>query len=80
MYGVIAFMAWSMLGLCSVFVIAELVDMITAAHRRRLATGPGAAPTAGSFNLRPHESKISERHFHKTHTRGGSWGGLNRFD
>ena len=80
MYGVIALMAWGMLGLCSLFFLAELADMIASARSRRLAAGPGAPPTARSFNLRPHESKISARHSHKTRTSGGSWGGLNKFD
>ena len=78
MYGVIAFMAWSMLGLCSLFFLAEFVDMVASARRRRLAAGAGA-PTAGAFNLKPRESTISSRHFHGSKT-GSGMGGLNQFD
>ncbi len=81
MYSVITFMAWAMFGLCSLFFLAELIDMLAAA-RRRLADGPAEPPTGsfGSFNLEPRESNLSRRHDHKLSTRGGSWGGLNRFD
>ena len=76
MYGVIATMAWAMFGVCSLVLLAELVDMIATARRRRTA-GP-AMP--GSFNLEPPESTLSRRHFHTSRTRGGSWGGLNKID
>ncbi len=79
MYSVIVFMAWTMLGLCSLIFLAELADMIVSARRRRLADGPPPG-SFGSFNLEPHESNLSRRHGHKLRTRGGSWGGLNRFD
>ncbi len=76
MYGVIAFLAWGMLAMCSLVFMAELADMIGSARRRRFA-GP-AMP--GSFNLRAPESKLSRRHSHASRTSGGGMGGLNKFD
>ena len=76
MYGVIAFMAWTMFALCSLVLLAELVDMITAAYHRRTSTR--ALP--GSFNLQPPESTLSRLHFHGSRTGGGGMGGLNKFD
>ena len=76
MSGVIAFMAWGMFGMCSLVLLAELIDMITTARHRRFA-GP---EMAGSFNLHVPESKLSLRHSHSSRTRGGGMGGLNKFD
>lgn len=76
MYGVIAFMAWAMFGVCSLVLLAELIDMITAAHHRR--TSAPALP--GAFNLQPPESTLSRLHYHASRTSGGGMGGLNRFD
>ncbi len=70
MYGVITFLAWSMLGMCSLIFLAELADGY---RRRRTARQPGA------FNLEPRESALM-KYFHSTGTGGKSWGGLNRFD
>ena len=76
MYVVCEFLILGMLGMCSLFLLAELIDMIATARRHRLG-GP-VAP--GSFNLQPPESKLSRRYFHTSRTSGGSWGGLNKFD
>ena len=76
MYDVISFMAWSMFGICSLILLAELIDMITAAYQRRVA---GQA-MPGSFSLRPPESTLSRLHPAGSRTGGGGMGGLNKFD
>ncbi len=75
MYAGVELMGWMLFCAVVLVLMAEIVDMIVTAIRRRHAEEP---PLAGGFNLEPHESQLVERHFHKVRTSGGSWGGLNK--
>ncbi len=77
MYEGVELMGWAMFCMVALVLLAEIVDMIASAFRRRHA---GEAPSAGGFNLQPRESALRKRHYHKTRTSGGSWGGLNKVD
>ncbi len=77
MYEGVELMGWALFCMVALVLLAEIVDMISTALRRRHAAGP---PIAGGFNLQPRESTLAKRHSHRMRTSGGSWGGLNRVE
>ena len=78
MYEGVELMGWAMFCLVALVLLAEIVDMIMSAWRRRVGKLPASA--AGGFNLQPRESSLARRHSHVTRTSGGSWGGLNKVE
>lgn len=79
MYEGVELMGWAMFCMVALVFLAEIVDMIASAWRRR-SGGRLPASSAGGFNLKPRESNLAKRHSHVTRTSGGSWGGLNRVE
>ncbi len=79
MYEGVEPMGWAMFGMIALVLLAEIVDMIASAWRRRYGERLPAA-SFGSFNLEPRESTLARRHAHTTRTSGGGWGGLNKVD
>ncbi len=77
MYEGVELMGWTMFGMVVLVLMAEIVDMIATAFRRRHG---GRRLWAGGFNLKPRESNLNRRHGHTMRTSGGSWGGLNRVE
>ncbi len=71
-------MGWVMFCMVGLVLLAEIVEMIASAFRRR--HGEERMPILGGFNLQPRESGLVKRRYHKVRANLGSWGGINKVE